>query len=112
MGTHPIFESDFDCNRMQDILDRIWENSSLMKNEREKQPERFFSYWQPAAIGLITFSASILATQRWRTSVISTSVPVASLYGYGQYRYSYEQYRNKIEKIRNQMTFELVHKNI
>ena len=31
-----------------------------MKDEREKQPERFFSYWQPAAIGLITFSASIL----------------------------------------------------
>ena len=45
---------------MQDILDRIWENSTLMKHEREKQPERFFSYWQPAAIGLITFSASIL----------------------------------------------------
>ena len=45
---------------MQDILDRIWENSTLMKDEREKQPERFFSYWQPAAIGLITFSASIL----------------------------------------------------
>lgn len=45
---------------MQDILDRIWENSTLMKDEREKQPERFFSYWQPAAVGLITFSASIL----------------------------------------------------
>lgn len=83
---------------MQDILDRIWENSTLMKDEREKQPERFFSYWQPAAIGLITFSASILATQRWRTSVISTAVPVASLYGYGQYRYGFEQYRNKIEQ--------------
>ena len=30
--------------------------------------------------------------------MISTAVPVASLYGYGQYRYSFEQYRNKIEQ--------------
>ena len=47
---------------MQDILDRIWENSSLMMDERNKQPERFFSYWQPAAVGLMTFSASILVS--------------------------------------------------
>lgn len=112
---------------MQDILDRIWENSSLMKNEREKQPERFFSYWQPAAIGLITFSASILVS----TPVVPNQI--SSIFRQHRdggrrlsaHRYPWRRYMvmgntdivmNSIEirlrKIRNQMTFELVHKNI
>ena len=30
--------------------------------------------------------------------MISTAVPIVSLYGYGQYRFRFEEYRNRIEK--------------
>merc|ERR1711887_390877 len=53
MGTHPIFESDFDC-----LTDQK-NQTKIIKNEGERNSSRICDYWPQVAIGFATKSTNL-----------------------------------------------------
>merc|ERR1711893_140130 len=86
MGTHPIFESDFDClTEMENIdLDAFLPNRVALIKQND--PKSYWNFLHPTCCGVLTFSASLLLIRRWRTSMLLACVSAAPAKMYGDYQ--------------------------